>query len=103
MDPPNGFGRSEGTRGSGRNMNNFIPDGMKEPRWLAPLCVVTFTIGVFILTLLTTELAPDIRERATARGLAEFLTAIAILNIASPIAALFYFCAQQDSAGTRRL
>jgi len=84
-------------------MNNFIPDGMKEPRWLTPLCAVTFTIGVFILTLLTTELAPDISERATARGLAEFLTAIAILNIATPIAALFYYCVHQDNTGTRRL
>lgn len=83
-------------------MNNFIPDGMKEPRWLAPLCAVTFTIGVFILTLLTTELAPDIRERATARGLAQLLAAIAILNIASPIAALFYYCAQPGNPGTRR-
>lgn len=84
-------------------MESFIPQDMKEPKWLMPVCILTFTIGVFLLTVLSTELAPETKERAASRGLTQLLCVLAILNIASPIAALFYFCAQQDSTGTRRL
>lgn len=83
-------------------MESFNPNDMKEPKWLIPVCILTFAIGVFLLTVLSTELAPEIRERAAFRGLTQLLCGIAILNVASPIAALFYFCAQQDSSGTPR-
>ncbi|MBU5636557.1 hypothetical protein KOM00_07380 [Geomonas sp. Red69] len=83
-------------------MENLIPEDMKEPKWMMPVCILTFTIGIFLLTVLSTELVPEMRGRAASRGLTQFLAAIAILNVASPIAVLYYYCAQQDSSGTPR-
>lgn len=71
----------------------MLPTTMKKPVWLAPLCVADITLGLFLLFLVTVPgFAPDLKEKASRRGLTAFLLAAASINIVGPVAALWYHC-----------
>ena len=78
----------------------MLPESMKKPVWLAPVCIADITIGVFLfLVVALPGFTPDLKEKAHRRGLTGFILVIAGINIAGPIAALWYHCRTSERAG----
>jgi hypothetical protein len=68
----------------------MIPVSMKKPLWLAPCCIVSLTLGIFLALVVTTGLYPELKDRADRRGGTGFLLMVGISNVTFPIAALWW-------------
>lgn len=78
----------------------MLPESMKKPLWLVPVCIADITIGLFLLLAVTLPgFTPDLKEKAERRGLTGLLLAAAAINIAGPIGALWYHCRTSAHTG----
>jgi|GEM_PF-3871473 len=80
----------------------MLPTTMRKPVWLAPICVIDLTLGLFLLIVITLPgFTPDLKEKAARRGLTALILAVAGINIIGPIAALWYHCraSERDDQG----
>ena len=70
----------------------MIPKSMKKPFWLAPACIMTLTMGIFLLLVyLWPDYAPRLHVNMFRRGVHVIIPLIAGISILSSISCLWYY------------
>lgn len=74
----------------------MIPKSLKEPKWLLPMAIIGFCLGVFLFTVyFLPGFAPHMRENMIQGGIIHFIPLVAGMSILSPVA-LLWWCVKMD-------
>jgi len=75
-----------------KSLQAMIPNSMREPKFMLPLCVVEFVSAMFFLAvLLLPNFAPEMRDLVERRGAIALLYGIVAQGILIPVGTLWFF------------
>jgi hypothetical protein len=69
----------------------MIPKSMRTPVWLAPACILNFTLGVFLLAVyFFPDFAPRMHLNMIRRGVYVIIPFVVVMNVIAPVMCLWY-------------